>query len=143
MTDINQVSFTGRVVKDVVLQQSNNGVSFAQFSVATNRSKFDKAANEWKEDVTFVPLVIFGKTAENLFKYLTKGKQVGIEGVLDHDEWEKDGARQYRLRISVTKLKLFSDGGQTKADAPVADIELTEQANEFSPVPGEDYKEFF
>ena len=91
MTDINRVVLVGRLVRDLGNDQRDfaytpNGQARANISIAVNRSR--KQGDQWVDEANFFDVTIWGKTAENLKPYLTKGKQIAVEGYLRQDRWE-------------------------------------------------------
>ncbi len=118
MTDINQVTIVGRLTKDLGADSRDfaylpNGQARANVSIAVNRSR--KQGDQWVDEVNFFDVTIWGKTAENLKPYLTKGKQIAISGSLKQDRWEKDGNKFSRVIINADTVQLLggrSDGGQ-------------------------------
>ena len=92
MTDLNHVVLIGRLTQDLGSDERSfgyvgNGQARANVSIAVNRSK--KNGDQWTEEVNYFNITIWGKTAENLKPYLTKGKQICVEGHLKQDRWEK------------------------------------------------------
>lgn len=115
-TDLNHVTLIGRVTKDVTLEYIGQNAK-SDVSIAVNRSK--KQNDQWVEDVSYFNFTLWGKTAENLRPYLTKGKQIGIEGHLRQDRWEKDGQKFSKVSIVAENVQLLggksgnSDGEQS------------------------------
>lgn len=107
MTDLNHVDIIGRCVKQPdLVKKGPSGVSVLTFTLAVNRDFFKN--EEWIEEVSFVDLTIFGKTAENMHKYLTKGKLVSVEGYIKQERWQdKDGKTLSRLKIVPEKINPF------------------------------------
>lgn len=121
MTDLNHIVLIGRLTQDLGADERSfgyvgNGQARANFSIAVNRSK--KSGDEWVDEVDYFNITVWGKTAENLKPYLTKGKQVCIEGHLKQDRWEKDGQKQSRVSIIADNVQLLggkSEGTQNTA----------------------------
>lgn len=110
--DINHVTIVGRLTKDAETSYLQSGVAVAKISIAVNRSR--KNGDQWVEEVSYFDSAIFGKTAENLKPYLSKGKQIGLEGHLKQDRWEKDGQKFSKISIIADNVQLLggrSDGG--------------------------------
>lgn len=124
MTDLNHVVLIGRLTQDLGSDERSfgyvgNGQARANVSIAVNRSK--KNGDQWIEEVNFFNVTIWGKTAENLKPYLTKGKQICIEGHLKQDRWEKDGQKQSRVTIVADNVQLLGgkgDNNQSTGGAP-------------------------
>ena len=110
MTDLNHVVVIGRLTKS--LDDSNfgylqSGTARANISLAVNRSRKD--GDQWVDDVSFLDVTIWGKTAENLKPYLQKGKQVAIDGYLKQDRWEKDGQKFSKVYIVANSVQLINN----------------------------------
>lgn len=126
MTDLNHVSLIGRLTKDLNTSDERsfgyvgNGQARANVSIAVNRSR--KNGDQWVDEANFFDVVIWGKTAENLKPYLTKGKQIAVDGYLKQDRWEKDGKTFSRVSVVANNVQLVggkSDGGSmTTGGAP-------------------------
>ena len=114
MTDLNHVVLIGRLTQDLGSDERSfgyvgNGQARANVSIAVNRSK--KNGDQWVEEANFFNVTIWGKTAENLKPYLTKGKQICVEGYLKQDRWEKDGQKQSRVTIVADQVQLLGGRG--------------------------------
>lgn len=110
--DINHVTIVGRLTRDAEISYLPSGAAVAKISIAVNRSR--KNGDQWVEEVSYFDSSIFGKTAENLKPYLSKGKQIGLEGHLKQDRWEKDGQKFSKISIIADNVQLLggrSDGG--------------------------------
>lgn len=110
-SDINSVVIVGRLTRDVELKYMNNGNAVASMSIAVNRSK--KEGDQWVSEAHFFDVSYFGKGAEAVKPYLTKGKQIAVQGSLRQNRWEKDGQKQSRISIVADNVQLLggkSDG---------------------------------
>ncbi|MBF0209581.1 MAG: single-stranded DNA-binding protein [Desulfamplus sp.] len=99
MAGLNKVMVIGNLGADPELRYSPQGTAFANFSVATTDSWSDKTTGEKQEKTEWHKIVVFGKTAENCAKYLSKGRQVYVEGRLQTSSYEKDGQTHYITKI--------------------------------------------
>ena len=108
MANFNKVMLMGNLTRDIelkVLPQGNQTVG--NFAMAMNR-KFKSASGEEREEVTFVDCEAWGRTAEIMKQYLSKGRPVFIEGRLKLDQWEdKEGKKQSRLRVVVENFQFI------------------------------------
>ena len=109
MTDLNNVILMGRLTKSVGDDERSfgfigNGQAHAICSIAVNRSK--KVNDNWTDEVSFFNINIWGKTAENLKPYLTKGTQIVVKGYLKQDRWEKDGKKNSSVSIVADEVRL-------------------------------------
>lgn len=110
MTDINTLTIVGRLTHDI---SDNNfaytagGTAHLNLSIAVNRSQ--KSGGEWSDKVSFFDVAIWGKTAENIKKYLNKGKQIAVQGYLEQQRWEKNGQKYSKICIIANQIQLLSD----------------------------------
>lgn len=115
MTDINHVVLVGNVVRDCGAEQNSfaylaNGTAVARISIACSRSR-KTADGQRADEASFFDITIWGKTAENLKSYLTKGKKIAVQGFLKQDRW-KDQQGNNRSRVSVVAENVQLLGGQ-------------------------------
>lgn len=123
MTDVNRVNIIGRLTRDITSDERSfaylpNGTARANVSIAVNRSR--KNGEQWVDEVSYFDVTIWGKTAENLKPYLTKGKQICVDGYLKQDRWEKDGQKFSKVSIVANNVQLLggkSDGGPVTGGA--------------------------
>jgi len=116
MNDMNIVAINGRLTSESEMRYSNGGMPICRFSIAVNRSK-KTADNRWEDEANFFDCTMFGKSAEAVKQYLTKGQQVSISGELRQERWEKDGQKNSRVTIIVNHLQLVG-GKQTHEERP-------------------------
>lgn len=125
---MNNVCLIGRLTRDVELNTSNSGTNVAKFSLAVNR-KFAKQGDEKQAD--FINIVAFGKTADFVAKYFSKGQQVGITGRIQTGSYDdKEGNRRYTTDVIVdsayfadSKRESYGDvgGGQAQQQSMPGD----------------------
>lgn len=113
MSGVNKVILLGRLGRDPELKDAN-GVQIANFSIATSKQWKDDGG-EKKEKTEWHNIVCFRKTAELASKYLTKGRQVYIEGELQTRSWDdkETGAKKYKTEIVAHSLQFVGDNKQT------------------------------
>ena len=116
MTDNNSVSINGRLVREAELRFSTSGTAILKFSIAVNRSV--KKGDKWEDEASFFDCTFFGKMAESVNQYLSKGKQVSIVGELVQNRWEKDGKQNSKVVIIVNKLQLLGGKDEQKQEKP-------------------------
>lgn len=107
MRDINVVVLVGRLTRDSELKYTKSGMPIARFSIAVNRSK--KQGEEWVDEVSFLEIDFWGKGAEAVNRYLTKGQQVGVEGELRQDRWEQDGQARSKVIVNASNVRLLGN----------------------------------
>ncbi len=118
MANLNMVLLIGNLTRDPELRYIPSGTAVANLGLATNRI-YTTQDGERKEEVCFVDIVVWGKTAENCANYLSKGRPVFVEGRLQFDSWEtEDGQKRSKLRVVANKVQFL--GGRRDEDAPGA-----------------------
>lgn len=111
MNDINNLTIIGRLTDDVELKYTPNGMAIGSFSIACNYTK--KQGDQYVDMTSFFDVSLFGKSAENLKPYLTKGKQVAINGSLKQERWQdKDGGKRSRVLIYAQEVELLGENQQ-------------------------------
>jgi len=100
----------GNLTRDPQVRFFANERAVADFGLAINR-RWRGSDGEQKEEVTFVDVECWGRTAELVGQYLTKGRNVFIEGALKLDQWEdKDGNRRSRMRVNAQRVDFIGTG---------------------------------
>jgi single-strand DNA-binding protein len=110
--DLNSVILVGRLTKDAELKYLTSGTAVMKFSLAVNRSQ--KTDSGWTDKASFFDVEYFGKGAEAVNQYMTKGKQVGVKGTLEQQTWEKDGEKRSKVVIKADSVQLLGGEKQSK-----------------------------
>lgn len=113
MASFNKVILIGNVTRDPQVKTISGGTSVAELGLAVNRQWFDKSTNQKKEEVTFVDVTMWGRTAEVAGEYLRKGSQVLIEGRLQLDAWDDKSSGQKRSKLRVVGETMTMLGGKS------------------------------
>ena len=100
MNSVNHVMVLGNLTRDPELRYTPKGMAIAKVGLAINRN-WTSEGGEKKEEVTFVDVDIFGRTAENVAQYMKKGRPIMIEGRLRLDQWDDKQTGQKRSRLGV------------------------------------------
>lgn len=108
MKDINSVTEVGRLTADAELHTFENGNGVVQFTIAVNTSK--KEGDKFVDEGNFFTVKYYGKNLEKFTSYLTKGKQICVDGFLKQDKWQKDGKTNSLVYIVATAIQLCSSG---------------------------------
>lgn len=117
MSSINKAIIVGNLGKDPEARFAPSGDAIANITVATSEQWKDKSTGEKKESTEWHRVVFFGKTAEIVSKYLTKGSQVYIEGKIKTRKWtDKDGQDRYTTEIHGDVMKML--GSKSEGSAP-------------------------
>ncbi len=111
MGSVNKVILVGNLGRDAELRYTPGGAPVATINMATTEVWNDKAGQK-QEKTEWHRVVLWGKTAESLSEYLTKGKQIYVEGRLQTREWnDKDGNKRYTTEIRGDRVVLLGGGG--------------------------------
>jgi single-strand DNA-binding protein len=102
MASVNKVILIGNLGKDPEIRYTQQGEPIANFSLATSERWTDKSGQK-QERTEWHRVEVFGKTAQVVRDYCSKGKQVYLEGSIKYDEWtDKDGNKQKMTKIRVS-----------------------------------------
>ncbi len=107
MAGLNKVMLIGNLGRDPEIRYSQQGTAMVNFSIATSEQWNDKKTGEKKEKTEWHRIVAFGKPAEILEKYLSKGSKVYIEGRIQTRNYEKDGQTHYTTEIVVREFQFL------------------------------------
>lgn len=121
MSGVNKVILIGRLGKDPEVRNLDNGVSVANFTMATSETYKDRTTGEKKETTEWHNIVLWRGLAEVTQKYLHKGDLVYIEGKLRTRSWEKEGVTRYTTEIvadNMTMLGSRGGGGNSGTSSP-------------------------
>jgi len=114
---LNRVILIGNLTADPEMRYTPSGTARTRFSIAVNR-QYKDATGQLKEDVTFVPIVVWGNQAENCANYLSKGRSVAVEGRLRIDSFENaDGERRKVVEVVASTVQ-FLGGPSRSTDSP-------------------------
>jgi single-strand DNA-binding protein len=105
---MNLVVLVGNLTRDPEVKYTQSGMAVANINIAVNRV----SAKDGGPDSDFFRVTVFGKQAENVERYLSKGKKVGVEGRIQNDNYEKDGQKVYRDTIIANRVEFLSPRGE-------------------------------
>jgi single-strand DNA-binding protein len=107
MANFNKVFLIGNLTRDPQLSYTPNQTAVVDFGLAVNR-RWKGQDGENKEETCFVDCRAFGRPAENINKYLTKGRQLFVEGRLTFNNWiAQDGTKRSKHRITVENFQFL------------------------------------
>jgi len=115
MASFNKVILAGNLTRDPELRYTPKGTAIARIGLAVSR-RWKSETGELKEEVTFVDVDAFGKTAETIAQYMKKGRPILIEGRLRYDTWEDKQTSQKRSKLGVV-LESFSFIDSNRGDS--------------------------
>jgi single-strand DNA-binding protein len=116
MASYNKVLLLGNLTRDPELRVTPKGTPVCQFGLAVNR-QFKDESGQTREEVTFVDLEAWGKQAETIAKFLTKGRPLFVEGRLKLDQWDDKTSGQKRSKLKVV-LENFQFLGGPREGGP-------------------------
>lgn len=117
MGSVNKVILVGHLGRDAEVRYTPGGAAVAKFSVAMTEKWTDKSGQR-QERTEWANVDLWGKAAESLSQYLTKGKQVYIEGRLQTDEYtDKDGQKRKATRVRADRVTLLGGGETPRREA--------------------------
>jgi single-strand DNA-binding protein len=117
MASLNKVLLMGNLTRDPELRYIPNGSAVASFTVACNRT-YKLPSGEKKEEVSFIRVVVWGKTAENCSEYLKKGSGVFVEGRLQSRSWEaQDGTKRSMTEVVALNVQFLGRSGGGRQDS--------------------------
>ena len=120
MGSVNKVILVGNLGRDAELRYTPGGAAVATLNMATTEVWNDKAGQR-QEKTEWHRVVLWGKSAESLSEYLTKGKQIYVEGRLQTRQWDdKDGNKRYTTEIRGDRIVLLGGGGGGRSQARAA-----------------------
>lgn len=115
MSSFNRVILMGNLTRDPEIRQTQTGTSICRFSIAVNRS-FPAQDGTVRDETCFVDIDSFGRTAENISKYFSKGKPILVEGRLRQDSWEdKQGQKRTKLVVVLERFEFVGGGRDSSA----------------------------
>lgn len=120
MSSVNKVMLIGNVGRDPEVRTTTKGIKVVNFSMATQR-RVKQKDDKWESLTDWHNITAYAKSAEICEKYVTKGKQIYVEGNLRNDNWEKDGKRHSKVVIVINNIQLLGKKEESKNDlsAPV------------------------
>jgi single-strand DNA-binding protein len=140
MASFNRVILVGNLTRDPELRYIPSGTAVSDIGLAVN-DRF-KRGDQWVEDVTFVDVTLWGRTAEIANEYLSKGSPVLIEGRLKLHTWEKDGQKHSKLRVTCDRMQMLGTregargGGRGSRGGPASDEPSYDDSEQYMPAGG-------
>jgi single-strand DNA-binding protein len=144
MASVNKVILIGNLGRDPEIRYTQGGEPIANFSLATSESWTDKSGQK-QEKTEWHRVEVFGKTAQVVRDYCTKGKQVYLEGSIRYDEWtDKDGNKRNTTKIRISgpgsRLVLLGSRGEGGPRGGGGGGGSTEMREPSGPPPAEDFQ---
>ena len=109
---MNSVILIGNLTRDPEIRyaKGNSQTAICNFTIAVNDRRKNPQTQEWEDNPSFIPVVAFGKQAENCGKYLAKGRKVAVNGKIQTGSYEKEGRTVYTTQVIANSVEFL--GGQ-------------------------------
>ena len=117
----NKIILIGRLTRDPEIKFSTSGTQIATFSLAVDRGKND--------ETDFVNVVAFGKTAEFIGNYMTKGRLILVDGQLRIEKYQKDGEQKTAVKVVANQVRFM----ETKKNAGNGELTDEEAFGKYEP----------
>lgn len=126
----NRIILAGNLTKDPELRQTQSGMSICSATIAVNEKRVGKDGEKINSAV-FVDFKAFGKAAENIARYFTKGKPILIEGRLSQESWEdkKSGQKRSRMIVIADWFSFVNGGDKTNSAEPQSTAATSNNTN--------------
>ncbi len=111
MANLIRVFMIGRLTKDPELRYLPNGTPKAELRLATSREWKDRNGEKQK-DVCYIDIAVWSRQGEIVKQYLSKGRQIFVEGRLDFQEWESNGQRRSKHVIIADRVQFLDRGAE-------------------------------
>lgn len=133
MASYNRVILLGNLTRDPELRHIPTGTAVTDIALAVNDRR-KAPSGEWVDETTFVDITFWGRTAEIVCEYLTKGSPLFVEGRLKLDTWETDGQKRSKLKVIGDKIQLLGGSGRGESGGS-----RPSGRNQQLPTPQQDY----
>ena len=118
LVQLNSVQLVGRLTRDPELRFTTSGAPVCRFDLAVNRRYKDKAG-EWKDDTSFIPVVVWREAGQRCGEKLKKGSPVYVEGRLKSRNWEtKDGQKRSGHEVDASRVQFLEKADGAPGAAP-------------------------
>lgn len=133
----NKIIVVGNLGRDPEIRYTPQGTSVCTFSIASNERRKDRAG-EQQDITTWFKVTVWGKQAETVSKYLSKGRSVYVEGRLHVDEWtDKEGKPRHTLEITASDVHFIDSGNAGEREGiPVKQLEQDRNQSSMRPAGG-------
>lgn len=152
MASFNRVILAGNLTRDPELAHTASNTAICKFGLAMNHRWRDKNSGENREEVCFVDCVCFGRSGEVIHQYMSKGRQILVEGRLRFSQWEdQSGHKRSKLEVFVENFTFLgsgpgqgqggggSGGAGARSAAPAPAPAATSAPTSYEPPPVDDY----
>jgi single-strand DNA-binding protein len=111
---INRVVLTGNLTRDAELKQTQGGMAIVSIRLAVNDRRKNAQTGQWEDSPNYVDVTMFGSRGEAVSRFLSKGKQIAVEGKLRWHEWENQaGEKRSKLEVVADDIELLGGRADT------------------------------
>ena len=141
MASFNKVILMGNLTRDPEVKFLPSGTAVANFGLAMNESYTDQQTGEKKDSTCFVDVEAWGRQAEIVGEYFSKGRPILVEGALKYDSWEaEDGTKRNRLKVRLIRFQFVGrrdedEAGNGYAEAQPAAAPTQSESHQDAPAP--------
>ncbi|HEY9204036.1 single-stranded DNA-binding protein [Sulfurimonas sp.] len=136
----NKVILVGNLTRDIELRYSQGGMAIANTAIATSR-KFT-VNGEKKEEVCFVDITFFARSAEIANQYLRKGSKILVEGRLNFDQWvDQNGQKRSKHSVVVETMQMLDSKGESQNGGNYAPQQSQAQQGGYAPQQPQSYQQ--
>lgn len=133
MSSYNKVILLGNLTRDPELRVTASGLSICKLGLAVNR-RYKNKDGEQQEEVTFVDVDSFGRQAETISKYFSKGKPILVEGRLKLDQWETDsGEKRSKMGVVLEQFQFVSGQGDGEPKQERRQLDRQNETTQYTP----------
>ncbi len=133
---INRVVLTGNLTRDAELKQTSGGMAIVKMRLAVNDRRKNASTGQWEDSPNYIDVTMFGSRGEALSRFLSKGKQIAVEGKLRWHEWESSaGEKRNGLEVVADDIELLGGRGDGAGAPRAVSAAAAEPVDEFD---GED-----
>jgi len=129
----NKIILVGNLTRDVELKYTPSGTAIANFGIATNRTYKDTQTGENKQEVMFIDVKVFGRSAEIANQYLHKGSKVLIEGRLALEQWVGNDGQKRSKHVVIAEKVQFMDSKSELSNGETNQVRDYGQSANYAP----------
>lgn len=130
---INKVFLSGNLTREPEVRYMPSGNAVLSFGIAVNERRKNSKTDEWEDNPNFFDCNMFGKRAEKISEFISKGDKVSLEGKVRWSQWEKDGQKRQKVDIVVDNIELMSKNGSNRPAAQVEEATTSDIYDEDIP----------
>lgn len=135
LPSINRVMLIGRLTKEPDLQYTENGKAILKFSIAVSQ-KYKDAQDNWKETVSFIPIISWGPNAEKTAERVNKGNAVLVEGKIESRSWEtSEGQKRSAIQVNAFRIQNLQKPEKEQVEAPPETDEEKQRKEQIDDLP--------